>query len=97
MPSPLLSLGAAAGLALADLGILWLATRAIGRTPSRAALALLSVGVVAKLGLLAGGFWWLARQPWFAKPWGMAGLVAPFAVFVAWQAVALQLRHSRRA
>lgn len=97
MPSPLLSFLSASLLALADLGLLWAGTRSLGARPPKSLLALLTLGVVFKLALLAGGFWWLNRQPWFAKPWGMAGLLAPFALFVAWQALALQLRHGRRA
>jgi hypothetical protein len=96
MPSPLLSLLSAALLGAADLGILAWATSALGARPSTAKLALLSLGVLLKLALLALGFAWLVRQAWFIKVWGMGGLLAPFALFLVWQLLQLQRRAAAK-
>ncbi len=96
MPSPLFSFLSAATLGLLDLGLLAWASAAVGAQPSGTKLALLSLGVLAKLGILAGGFALLARQAWFLKPWGMGGLLAPFAAFLLWQAVYLQRRFKEK-
>jgi hypothetical protein len=85
MPSPFYSLLSAFALGAADLGVLALATATLGARPSSARLALLSLGVVAKLAVLVAGFRWLNHQAWFIRPWGMGGLLAPFALFLLWQ------------
>jgi hypothetical protein len=92
-PSPLNSILSAALLGGADLGLLAWATAALGARPSTAKLVLLSLGVFLKLALLGLGFAWLCRQDWFLKPWGMGGVLAPFAVFLLWQLFLLQ-RHA---
>ena len=96
MPSPLYSFFSAAALGLLDLGLLAWAANSLGAKPSGGKLVLLSLLVLMKLGILAGGFALLARQAWFLKPWGMGGLLSPFAMFVLWQALVLQRRFKER-
>jgi hypothetical protein len=92
MPNPLISFLSAALLGGLDLGVLVLFTRALGKTPGRPQLALLSLGVMLKLGILALGLFIMSHQPWFAKPWALGGVLAPFALFVLWQGLQLQRR-----
>lgn len=93
--APWASFLAAAALAGADLGLLALFTRRLGR--SSASMGLLAALVALKLGLLALGAVWLSRQPWNDRKAMLAGLIAPFAVFIVWQALGLLLRARRRA
>lgn len=89
-PSALNSFLSAAALAGLDLWLLALAVNSLGTNPNGTKLTLLSMGVVAKFGLLALGFYWMSKQAWFLKPWAAGGAVAPFALFVLWQALRLQ-------
>ena len=95
--NPILSFVAASALAGLDLGILALATKKLGGAPSKAALAGLSLAVMLKLAVLVAGAAWMSRQPWNDKRAMLAGLLAPFLIFIAWQALRLQLRAGKRA
>jgi hypothetical protein len=93
---PVLSFVAASLLAAADLAVLALATRRLGAQPNQAQTALLALGLILKLALLFAGCVWMARQPWFDRRAMLAGLAAPFLLFIAWQALRLQLRNGKR-
>jgi hypothetical protein len=95
-PSALNSFLAAALLATADLSILAWATAGLGTNPSRAKLALMSLAVIGKFALLAGGFALLVKQGWFIKTWGAGGALAPFALFLLWQILTLQRRAAAK-
>ena len=95
--NPLVSFLAASSLAALDLGILALATRRLGAKPGKAETTLLALGVIFKLALLVVGVAWLTKQPWIDKRALLAGLLAPFVLFIAWQALRLQLRAGKRA
>lgn len=93
----LMSFSAAAALVVLDLALLAFFTRRLGRAASGAGLGLLAVMVLLKLALLALGVAWLSRQPWNVRPAMAAGLLLPFALFIVWQAVRLNLAARRRA
>ncbi len=80
-----------------DLGILALATRRLGARPGWSETVALGLGLVFKLVLLVVGVSWLSKQPWIEKRAMLVGLVAPFVLFIAWQALRLQLRAGKRA
>lgn len=84
-------------LAAADLGILVWATRRLGRRPKQAELLLLSLAVALKLALLVAGAAWISHQAWYQRPGLIAGLTAPFALFVLWQGLRLQVQRGKRA
>lgn len=94
---PLLSLLAASAVASLDLMLLAYTTARLGTSVDGAGGAAFGLLVVLKLGLLALGVGWLARQPWNDRRAMILGLLAPFALFVVWQAVRLQLRVRRQA
>jgi hypothetical protein len=93
---PLLSFVTASLLAGADLAVLALATRGLGAQPSPAQTVFLALGLILKLALLFAGCVWIVRQPWCHRPAMLAGLAAPFVLFIAWQALRLQLRSGKR-
>jgi hypothetical protein len=93
---PVLSFVAASILATADLAVLALATLRLGAQANQAQTALLALGLLLKLALLFAGCVWIARQPWFDRRAMLAGLAAPFLLFIAWQALRLQLRNGKR-
>lgn len=95
MPSPLPGFFAGSVLAAADLGLLALFTRSLGRSAS--GLGLLALMVMLKLALLALGVAWICRQPWNDRPAMLAGLILPFFLFIGWQALRLHLRARRGA
>lgn len=95
--NPLVSFLAASGLAALDLGILALATRRLGAKPGKAELIALALGLFFKLALLVVGVAWLTKQGWIDKRAMLAGLLAPFVLFIVWQALRLQLRARKRA
>lgn len=88
---------ASSSLAALDLLILALATRKLGARPKQWEVVLLALGVALKMGVLVLGCWWISRQSWYERNSLLAGLVAPFLLFIAWQALRLQLRHGKRA
>lgn len=92
---PLLSFLTASALAALDLGILALATRRLGATPSRRQTLALALGVMLKLAVLVAGAVWMTRQPWNDRNAMLAGLLTPFLLFIVWQALRLQLRAKR--
>lgn len=93
----LMSLLAASALAVLDLGLLALVASRLG-TGIKGPKALgLGLAVVLKLALLAAGVAWLCSRPWNDRRAMVAGLLAPFALFVVWQALRLQLRSHKRA
>lgn len=94
---PLWTFMAASVLASADLGVLALATRRLGSRPSGAQTVILALGLLLKLALLFAGCVWIARQPWCERRALLAGLAAPFLLFIAWQALRLQMRAGKRA
>lgn len=83
-------------LAGIDLGILAWATYGLGASPSRVKQALMGLAVIIKFAVLAGGFALLVRQGWFQKHWGAGGALAPFALFLLWQLLALQRRAAAK-
>lgn len=95
--NPLVSFLAASSLAALDLGILALATRRLGAKPGKAETLALGLGVILKLAVLVAGVAWLSKQVWIDKRAMLVGLLAPFVLFIVWQALRLQLRASKRA
>jgi hypothetical protein len=93
----LMSLMAGSALALLDLAVLAWMTSQLGSGLKGPKTAALGVAIVLKLGLLVAGVAWLARQPWNDRRAMIAGLLAPFALFILWQALRLQLRAQKRA
>jgi len=94
---PLICFFASSALAVIVLAILaWFVSR-LGSQPKRTELMLLFLAVIAKLGILLAGALWISHQVWYDRRALMVGLLAPFALFVAWQALRLHLRASRRA
>lgn len=79
-------------LAGLDLLLLALATKKLGQKPGMALSAMLGLAVALKLAILVVGAVWISRQPWFHRPALIAGLMAPFALFVLWQGLRLQLK-----
>jgi hypothetical protein len=94
---PLLSFVAASALSASDLGLLSLATRRLGAKPSPRQAAALALGLMLKLALLFAGCRWMVQQPWCDRRGLLAGLAAPFVLFIAWQALRLQLRAGKGA
>ena len=94
---PLLSFMAASLLSAADLGVLALATRRLGAKPGAAQTLLLALGLMVKLALLFAGCRWISQQPWYDRRGLFVGLLAPFALFVAWQALRLRTRAGKGA
>ncbi len=94
---PGLSFVAASVLATADLGLLALATRRLGARPAPPQVLLLALGLMLKLALLFAGCRWIAAQPWYDRRGLLAGLVAPFLLFIAWQALRLQVGAKKNA
>jgi len=92
---PLFSFVAASVLSTADLALLALATRRLGAHPGRTQALLLGLGLMGKLALLFLGCRWIAAQPWYDRRGLIVGLVAPFALFIAWQALRLQTQSKR--
>jgi hypothetical protein len=45
--------------------------------------------------VLVLGAVWISRQPWYHRGALFAGLLAPFALFVLWQGLRLQLKRQR--
>ena len=93
--SSLLTFVLASLLAGLDLFLLALATKRLGRGGSKETV-LLALGVAIKMAILVAGAVWISRQPWYDRKALLAGLVAPFLLFIAWQGLQLQLRHGRR-
>jgi len=93
---PLLSFVTASLLAGADLGVLALATRGMGAQPNRAQTLFLALGLLLKLALLFAGCLWISHQDWCDRRAMLAGLAAPFVLFIAWQALRLQRRAGKR-
>ena len=93
----LLSFSAASALALLDLGALRLAVSRLGRRGAPGSGLGLALAVPLKLAVLALGLAWISRQPWYDRRAMIAGLLAPFALFIAWQALSPRLRAPRRA
>ncbi|MGH7442111.1 MAG: hypothetical protein ACREKE_05490 [bacterium] len=91
----LLSFALAAVLVSADLALLVVFARRLGRAAG-SGLGLLVLMEMLKLGLLVLGAAWLARQPWNDRRAMIAGLLLPFALFIAWQALSLNLSTRRR-
>jgi hypothetical protein len=94
---PLLSFVAASVLTTADLALLALATRRLGAKPSPRQAAALALGVMLKLAVLFVGCRWIAAQAWYDRRGLLIGLLAPFILFIAWQALRLQTRADKRA
>lgn len=94
---PWLSFVAASVLATADLGLLTLATRRLGARPASPQVLLLALGLMLKLALLFAGCRWIATQPWYDRRGLLAGLVTPFLLFIAWQALRLQVGAKKNA
>ncbi|HTB21758.1 MAG TPA: hypothetical protein VK914_03530 [bacterium] len=93
----LISLLAASALAGFDLAVLaWMCSR-LGAGPKGGQSVTLGLLVVLKLAILAAGVAWLAHQPWNDRRAMIAGLLAPFALFIAWQVLRLQSRAQKRA
>jgi hypothetical protein len=92
-----LSFVAAWVLATADLGLLALATRRLGARPAAPQVVLLALGLMLKLALLFVGCHWIAAQAWYDRRGLLAGLVAPFLLFIAWQALRLQVGAKKSA
>lgn len=86
---------ASSSLAGIDLLILALAVQRLGRQPGGAQTPLLALAVALKLAVLLAGAIWISRQPWCDRRALFAGLLAPFALFVAWQGLQLQLKRQR--
>ncbi len=84
-------------LAAADLWLLALATKRLGRKAGPTQTVLLGLAVALKLIVLVVGAVWISRQPWFDRKALVAGLMAPFALFVLWQGLRLQLGKGKRA
>jgi hypothetical protein len=93
----LMSLMAGSTLALLDLAVLAWMTARLGNGLKGPKAAGLGLAIVLKLGLLVAGVAWLAKQPWNDRRAMVAGLLAPFALFILWQALRLQLRAQKRA
>jgi hypothetical protein len=93
----LISLMAGSVLALLDLAVLAWMTAQLGSGLKGPKAAGLGLAIVLKLGLLVAGVAWLARQPWNDRRAMIAGLLAPFALFIVWQALRLQFRAQKRA
>jgi hypothetical protein len=93
----LISLMAGSALALLDLAVLAWMTSQLGKSLNGSKAVGLGLAIVLKLGLLVAGVAWLARQPWNDRRAMIAGLLAPFALFILWQALRLQLRAQKRA
>jgi len=94
---PLITFLAASSLALMDLAVLaWLTSR-LGAGPSGRQRVLLGLAVLLKLGVLVAGAAWLSSREWVDRRSMMMGLLAPFALFLAWQVLRLQIRAGRRA
>ncbi len=85
MPSPLFSFLSTFALGAADLGLLAWAAASLGAQPLGTKLILLALGLVLKLAVLVAGFAWLNHQAWFLRPWGIGGVLTPFALFIVWQ------------
>lgn len=83
-------------LAGVDLAVLAWATAQLGTNASRIRMTFTGLAIVGKFALLAAGFATLAKQPWFLKPWGASGAIAPFAVFLLWQLQQLQRRAAAK-
>ena len=79
-----LSLLAGAVLSGLDLGVLALAVKRLGTHAGKPQVILLGLLLVAKLGLLAGGFWGLTHLSGFEKNVGLIGLMLPFSLFIVW-------------
>jgi len=94
---PLISFLGASLLTALDLGLLVLVSARIGSRPQSRQLLWLALAVALKLGLLFAGVAWLSHQAWNDRRAMIFGLLAPFALFIAWQALRLQLRAARRA
>jgi hypothetical protein len=84
-------------LAGVDLALLALATRRLGKKDGKRLSLWLGAAVALKMILLVAGAVWISRQAWCDRRALLVGLVAPFALFVAWQGLKLQLRYGRRA
>jgi hypothetical protein len=93
----LLSLLAASVLASFDLGVLAWMTSRLGAGLKGGQAVTLGLLVVLKLAILAAGVAWLAHQPWNDRRAMIAGLLAPFALFIVWQVLRLQMRAHKRA
>jgi hypothetical protein len=91
----LITLLASSGLAGADLLVLVLATQRLGRRPGGLQTWLLALAVMLKVAVLVLGAVWISRQPWYHRGALFAGLLAPFALFVLWQGLRLQLKRQR--
>lgn len=86
---------AASSLSALDLGLLAWSIHRLGQRPKTAELALLALAIGLKLALLVGGALWISHQSWYQRNGLVAGLMAPFALFVLWQA--LRMRHGKPA
>lgn len=81
---------ASSALAGLDLWLLALATRRLGSRGAGLGV-LLAAALALKLAVLVLGAWWISRQPWYVRHALIAGLLAPFALFVLWQGLRLQV------
>lgn len=93
----LLTLFAASALGGLDLAVLALVAKRLGAGPGGPRPALLAATVLLKLALLFAGAAWLAAQTWCVRRALVAGLMAPFALFVLWQALRLRAAGRQRA
>jgi len=93
----LISLLASSALGLLDLGVLALVTSRLGSGPTGPQAFWLVLAVLLKLALLAAGVAYITHQDWYERRAMIAGLLAPFAGFIFWQALRLQMRAQKRA
>ncbi len=93
----LFSMLAASAISLADLAVLSLLTRRLGQGGGARRIAALAPALAVKLAALALAVAWLARRPGCDRRAMAVGLLAPFALFIVWQALSLRLDTRRRA